>query len=232
MKRVKKILSVMCILTVLFCMTACSSGTEGKNTDTADSSKSVQQDAGENSAGEQTEEPKADAASDTDGQANGKVLVAYFSATGTTKALAEHAVDVLGADLYEITPKEPYSDADLDYGDDNSRSTKEMNDDSARPEIDGNVENMEQYTTVILGYPIWWGKAPRIVDTFIESYDFSGKTIAPFCTSGSSGIGSSAKELEELCKGSAKWLDGDRLDSDSDKDDMAKWFDGLGLDLK
>lgn len=232
MKRLKKMLSVMCMLTMLFCMTACSLGTKSNDADTADLSESVQQDIREDFAGEQTEEPKADAASDTDGQADGKVLVAYFSATGTTKTLAEHAADVLGADLYEIIPKEPYSDADLDYGDDNSRSTKEMNDDSSRPQIDGNVENMEQYSTILLGYPIWWGKAPRIVDTFIESYDFSGKTIVPFCTSGSSGIGSSAKELEELCQGSAKWLDGDRLESDSDKDDIAKWLDGLGLDLK
>ncbi len=219
-------ISIVCMLAMVLCMTACGSSDNGNSAETERGSAqaSVQTDSPEPTSSDTGSEPASGNNKDN------KILVAYFSATGTTKALAEHAADVLGADLYEIVPKEPYTDADLDYGDDNSRSTKEMNDSSARPEIEGNVESMEQYTTVLLGYPIWWGRAPMILDTFIESYDFSGKTIVPFCTSGGSGIGSSAEELEELCKGDAKWLDGERLDSDSDREDIAEWIDGLGLE--
>ena len=126
------------------------------------------------------------------------ILVAYFSATNTTEGVAEHIANGLGADLYEIVPEEAYTDADLNYNDDSSRSTIEMNDPSSRPAISGGVENMEQYDIVFIGYPIWWGEAPRIVSTFMESYDFSGKTLIPFCTSGGSGLGSSASNLAEL----------------------------------
>ncbi len=220
-----RIMSIVCMLAMVLCMTACGSSDNGNSTETkGDSQASVQKDNQDSASSDTGSKPASGNNKDN------KILVAYFSATGTTKALAEHAADVLGADLYEIVPKEPYTDADLDYGDDNSRSTKEMNDSSARPEIKGNVESMEQYTTVLLGYPIWWGRAPMILDTFIESYDFSGKTIVPFCTSGGSGIGSSAEELEELCKGDAKWLDGERLDSDSDREDIAEWIDSIGLE--
>ncbi|MCM1578160.1 MAG: flavodoxin, partial [Ruminococcus sp.] len=116
-----------------------------------------------------------------------KILVAYFSATNTTEGVAKRIADGLNADIYEIIPAEPYTSADLDYGDNNSRSTIEMNDPNSRPAISGSVENMGQYDIIFIGYPIWWGDAPRIVSTFMESYDFSGKTIVPFCTSGGSG---------------------------------------------
>lgn len=160
-----------------------------------------------------------------------KILVAYFSATGTTKALAEYAADVLGADLYEITPEEPYTDDDLNYSDNSSRSTVEQNDSSARPAISGSVESMEQYEIVFLGFPIWWGEEPRIMDTFVESYDFSGKTIVPFCTSGGSGFGSSGRNLQALSTGEATWLDGARLGSSSSREDIVDWINGLGLDV-
>lgn len=159
-----------------------------------------------------------------------KVLVAYFSATNTTEGVAEHIANGLNADLYEIVPEEPYTDADLNYNDNNSRSTIEMNDPSARPAISGSVENMEQYDIVFIGYPIWWGEAPRIVSTFMESYDFSGKTIVPFCTSGGSGIGSSASNLEQLTSG-ATWLEGRRLNGSDSQDTVMEWVNGLGLDL-
>ena len=146
-----------------------------------------------------------------------KILVAYFSATGTTKGVAEHIANGLNADIYEIVPEEAYTDADLDYNDNNSRTTIEMNDPDARPAISGSVENMEQYDIIFVGYPIWWGEAPRIVSTFMESYDFSGKTIVPFCTSGGSGIGSSASNLERLTSG-ATWLDGRRLNGSDSQD--------------
>lgn len=161
-----------------------------------------------------------------------KVLVAYFSATNTTEGVAEHIANGLNADLYEIVPEEPYTDADLNYNDNNSRSTIEMNDPSARPAISGSVENMEQYDIVFIGYPIWWGEAPRIVSTFMESYDFSGKTIVPFCTSGGSGIGSSASNLEQLTSGNAVWMEGRRLNGSDSQDTVMEWVNGLGLDLK
>lgn len=169
--------------------------------------------------------------SGTDAETEGtKVLVAYFSATNTTEGVAEHIANGLNADIYEIIPEEPYTDEDLDYNDNNSRSTLEMNDPSFRPAIAGSVENMEQYTIVFLGYPIWWGEAPRIVSTFMESYDFSGKTIVPFCTSGGSGIGSSASNLEQLTSG-ATWLEGRRLNGSDSQDTVMEWVNGLGLNL-
>ena len=158
------------------------------------------------------------------------ILVAYFSATGTTKGVAQEMASALEADLYEIVPEEPYTDEDLDYSDDNSRSTIEMNDASARPAISGSIDNMEQYEIVFLGYPIWWGDAPRIVSTFVESYDFSGKTIVPFCTSGGSGIGSSGSKLEKLTSG-ATWLSGERFSGNSSYAEIVDWLNGLGLNL-
>lgn len=159
-----------------------------------------------------------------------KVLVAYFSATNTTEGVAEHIADGLNADIYEIVPEEPYTDADLNYNDNNSRSTIEMNDPTSRPAISGFVENMEQYDIVFIGYPIWWGEAPRIVSTFVESYDFSGKTVIPFCTSGGSGVGSSGTNLEELTSG-ATWMEGRRLNGSDSQDTVMEWVNGLGLNL-
>ena len=159
-----------------------------------------------------------------------RVLVVYFSATNTTKGVAEHIANGLNADIYEIIPEEPYTDADLNYNDNNSRSTIEMNDPGSRPAIFGSVENMKQYDIVFIGYPIWWGDAPRIVSTFVESYDFSGKTIVPFCTSGSSGIGSSAVNLEQLTSG-AEWLSGQRLRGSDSQETVMEWVDSLALDL-
>lgn len=160
-----------------------------------------------------------------------KILVAYFSATGTTEGVAEHIANGLNADIYEIAPEESYTDADLDYNDNNSRTTIEMNDPDARPAISGSVENMEQYDIVFIGYPIWWGEAPRIVSTFVESYDFSGKTIVPFCTSGGSGMGSSAANLEQLTNG-AQWLSGERLSGSDSQDEVMEWINGLGLNFE
>lgn len=159
-----------------------------------------------------------------------KILVAYFSATNTTEEIANYAAESMRADLYEIIPQEPYTDADLNYNDDNSRSSIEMNDPSSRPAISGSVENMDQYDIVFIGYPIWWGEAPRIMNTFMESYDFSGKTIVPFCTSGGSGIGSSAENLEQLTK-DTNWLQGQRFSGSTSREEIVEWIDSLGLDI-
>lgn len=159
-----------------------------------------------------------------------RTLVAYFSATNTTKRLAEFLSDGLQSDLYEITPAVPYTSADLDYGNTSSRSSVEMNDPNARPEISGSVENMAQYDIVFIGYPIWWGEAPRIISTFLESYDLSGKKVIPFCTSGSSGIGSSASNLHRLAD-QAEWLSGRRFGSSASRNDMIEWVNSLGLGI-
>ena len=141
-----------------------------------------------------------------------KTLVAYFSASGVTERAAKEIAGAVDADLYEILPAQPYTDADLDWTDKKSRSTAEMNDPACRPEIAGTVENMEQYDTVFIGFPIWWYVEPRIVDTFLESYDFSGKTVIPFATSGGSGIGGAEKSLREHCP-KANWKQGKLVNS-------------------
>ena len=157
------------------------------------------------------------------------VLVAYFSATGNTEGIARHLQSVLDADLYEIVPEVPYTDEDLNYSNDSCRANQEQNDPAARPAITGALENPEDYDVVFLGYPIWWGQAPKVIYTFLESCDFGDATIVPFCTSGSSGIGSSADGLQELTE-NAQWLDGQRFSSGASQDEVAQWVDSLGLD--
>ena len=236
----KKILSILLTVLIVVSLAGCGGGknTEEERTpDTGNTTESAltENDSAENMLPEVTSEPESN--EDTpeitteNGQADEKILVAYFSATNTTEGVAEIIADSLSADIYEILPEQPYTDADLNYNDDNSRSTIEMNDSSVRPAISSSLEDMEQYSIVFIGYPIWWGEAPRIVSTFMESYDFSGKTIVPFCTSGSSGIGSSATNLEALTDG-ATWLSGTRLDGGSSHETIVEWVNGLGLDIE
>ena len=139
-----------------------------------------------------------------------KTLIAYFSASGVTARVAKEMANAIGADLYEIQPTEPYTSADLDWMERKSRSTVEMNDPACRPAIGSPVEHMEQYDTVFVGFPIWWYVEPRIVDTFLESYDFSGKTLIPFATSGGSGISKAEKSLQAHCP-KADWKKGQLL---------------------
>lgn len=151
------------------------------------------------------------------------VLVAYFSATGTTKRVAEKIAELTSADIYEIVPANPYSDADLNWNDRNSRSTKEMDDESVRPEIGSPDIDLTQYTTIYLGYPIWWGDAPRIMSTFVEKYNFDGKKVIPFCTSGGSGIGRSGSNLGALA-GSGNFVNGGRLSSSADTNNIQNFI--------
>ena len=130
-----------------------------------------------------------------------KVLVAYFSAGGVTAKMAKKLADAIGADLFEITPEEPYTKADLNWMDKKSPSSVEMNDRNCRPAIRSRVESMAQYDVVFVGFPVWWYREPSIIDTFMEAYDFSGKTIIPFATSGMSGIGDSGKNMQDLAIG-------------------------------
>ena len=141
-----------------------------------------------------------------------KILVAYFSASGQTAKLAKTLAGVTGGDLFEIAPETAYTAADLDWMDKKSRSTIEMKDPKSRPAIAGKVADMAQYDTVFVGFPIWWYQAPRIIETFLESYDFSGKTVIPFATSGGSGMGNTNAELAPSCKG-AMLKEGKRFSS-------------------
>lgn len=157
-----------------------------------------------------------------------KMLVAYFSATGHTEQAAYSIQESLGTDLYEITPAVPYSAADLDYHDEGCRANAEQRDPSARPAIAGREEKLDEYDVVFLGYPIWWGKAPKVVYTFLESYDFGNAVIVPFCTSGGSGIGNSIGDLRALAP-DARWTEGRRFESTPDREEVLRWADSLGI---
>lgn len=229
----KKFVAFLLTLLMAISLVACAGNNESAETSSPDAASSVSEETSvpESETAQPGETEETEPVPETDTEAEGaKILVAYFSATNTTEGVAGHIANGLNADLYEIAPEEPYTDADLNYNDDNSRSTLEMNDSSARPAISGSVENMEQYDIVFIGYPIWWGDAPRIVSTFMESYDFSGKTIVPFCTSGGSGIGSSDSNLEQLTSG-ATWLEGRWLNGSDSQDTVMEWVNSLGLDV-
>ena len=153
-----------------------------------------------------------------------RILVAYFSATGNTKAIAQTVANDLGADLYEIVPEDPYTEADLAYYT-GGRCDQEQDDPSVRPGIAGGIENMDQYELVVIGHPIWHGQAPRIISTFLESYDFSGKTLVTFCTSHSSPLGSSAQNLHSLVPGNVIWLNSRRFPGDASVENVKAWVD-------
>ena len=151
-----------------------------------------------------------------------KALVAYFSAGGTTKKVAQRLAGGIGADLHEIEPKVPYTRGDLNWMSKRSRSSVEMNDRSARPEIASRVANMAQYDVVFVGFPVWWYREPSIIDTFMELYDFTGKTVVPFATSGGSWIGDSGKNMQALAKG-AKVEAGRRFAANAPEKELVDW---------
>ena len=152
-----------------------------------------------------------------------KILVAVFSASGVTEKVGREIARIAGADFYEIVPKALYTDADLNWNNSQSRSSVEMNDPAARPEIAGTVADMASYDTVIVGFPIWWGVAPRIIETFLESYDFSGKKIIPFCTSGGSGVGRSDTALHKNVSGDVKWARGRQINRPNEAE-IRRWL--------
>ena len=153
-----------------------------------------------------------------------KILVAVYSASGVTRRVGQEIARISGGDFFEIVPKEIYTSEDLNWMNKKSRSSVEMNDPSARPEIASTVADMDSYDTVIIGFPIWWGIAPRIIETFLESYDFSGKTIIPFCTSGGSGVGRSDSELHKNVSGDVKWEKGVQINRPNEGA-IKKWLD-------
>jgi diketogulonate reductase-like aldo/keto reductase/flavodoxin len=219
---VKRIISLLLAGIMIFVLAACSNMTSNGETTTTNSTENE-----ETMASETMEESKGTEMEQT----SSKVLVAYFSNTGTTKNMAENAAEILNGDLFEIVAETPYTAEDLNYNNSSSRANIEQNDSSARPEIASNVDNMNEYDIVVIGYPIWHGQAPRIISTFLENYDFSGKTIIPFCTSHSSSIGNSDKALHELCSDKTNWIDGKRFAADSSKESMQEWLNGMNLQL-
>lgn len=157
------------------------------------------------------------------------ILVVCFSATGTTRGVAEKLAEGLSADLYEIVPAEPYTDADLDWNDSKSRTSIETDDPACRPAIAGELPDLTPWDTVFIGYPIWWGDTPRIVSNFVEHVDLTGKTLAVFFTSGSSGLGNSMKHLEEQ-SGAGNWLEGRRFTTRTTAEELVNWAKGLGIE--
>lgn len=161
--------------------------------------------------------------------AGNKSIVVYFSCTDNTKSIAELIQKNANSDIYRIEPEVPYTSADLNYGNTNSRTSKEQNDATARPAIAGTLPDLSSYTVIYLGYPIWWGQAPKIMYTFVEQYNLSGKTIIPFCTSASSGIGTSATNLQAADNNHAVWLAGRRFAGSAQESEVAGWLTGLNL---
>ena len=239
----KKKISVLAAVLLAIGLTACGNNEGQAANDTvqtiqAENSEEVE---ATNNANEETQQVVASEAAsntndkivkDTSSEAtdsvekNGGVLVVYFSATGNTKGVAEKIAGITGADTYEIKAAEEYSDADLNWNDSNSRSTKEQNDSSVRPEIGSDAISLDGYTTIYIGYPIWWGEEPRIMDTFVESHSFDGITMIPFCTSSSSGIGRSGQNLADNA-GTGTWLDGKRFGAGASEDEIRSWIEGL-----
>ncbi|MBR0457370.1 MAG: flavodoxin [Firmicutes bacterium] len=207
----KKILLILLTLCMMIGLAACS----GSNT----SDEAAGTDNEKASTEEQTSEVEGN-------DSENSTLVVYFSVTGNTRGVAEKIADITGADVYEIKAAEEYTSEDIDYDNSDSRTTHEQNDSSARPEIGSDTISLEGYTTIYIGYPIWWGQEPRIMDTFVESYDFDGITMIPFCTSGSSDIGQSGQNLADNA-GSGSWLEGKRFAGGASEDEIRTWIDGL-----
>ena len=213
-KQIKIIATLLMILSML-AFAGCS-----KTNDTAE------EPAESETAQAEEQETASDETASNNAQNGSDVLVVYFSATGTTKGVAEKIASITGADIYEIKAAQEYTEADLDWNDSDSRTTNEQNDKSVRPEIGSDPISLDGYSTIYIGFPIWWGEEPRIMDTYVESYDFNGITMIPFCTSGGSGIGMSGKNLEANA-GSGNWLDGERFGGSVSEEELQAWIDGL-----
>lgn len=224
----KKLAAMIVSIMLVMCFVGCGDKKEQSGSTEATTVQQSPTDVSEGPAAQQTPtdgEATEESTEESTIYSDSSVLVVYFSQTGTTKKLAEYAAEYYQADVFEITAKNPYTDEDIDTDKRDNRAAKEQEDETARPEINGTVENIEQYDMIILAYPIWYDKAPRIIDTFVESYDFAGQTIVPFCTSSSSDIDASVEELQNLTDDSVTWMDGTRFDSTTTKEDVVSWFE-------
>lgn len=213
----KKLATVVLSCLLMFCLVACSSGGSGSTSSADTSSSSVSSASDETSA--TTEESSTDL---------GNVLVVYYSATGNTERVANSIAEATGGDLFEIEPTEPYTDDDLNWNDESSRVSHEYEDESLRdvPLVNTTVDGWDDYDTVFIGYPIWWGIAAWPVDGFVEANDFSDKTVIPFATSASSGMGQSGELLADLA-GTGDWQDGMRFSSGAGDDEVQEWVETL-----
>lgn len=218
----KKIIALLTAIVLILAFAGCTASDSGSQAETQ-ADQTTKTSASTNAS----EASKADDTTAENQTGNsGKTLVVYFSATGTTKGVAEQIASVTGAETYEITAAQPYTSEDLDYNDNNSRSTKEQNDKTVRPEIGSEKINLDGYDRIFIGFPIWWGEEPRIMDTFVESYDFNGKTVIPFCTSGSSSIDNAAENLKANA-GSGDWKDGKRFSAGASRAEIEEWIKSL-----
>ena len=217
----KKVISLFLALTFVFTLAACSNNQPQTN----DSSESLSE-----PTTESAETPADISASESSESENGKTLVVYFSATGNTEAAATYIAQETGGDLFELEPAEPYTEEDLNYSNEDSRVSREHEDESLRDvELAADtVENWDEYDTVFIGYPIWWDIAAWPVNDFVKSNDFTGKTVIPFATSANDDIGESGKLLEEMA-GTGNWLEGERFSSSVSKDAVTEWIEGLNL---
>ena len=233
----KKILALFLSLSMIFALTACGSNGNTKSTaDTQPSSESTEavtetptEAPTEAPAGTSSEVDTEESSEDTEAT-EGKTLVVYYSATGTTEKVAGMIADATGGELYEIEPVEPYTDEDLDWTDSDSRVSREHENEAERDLelVSTTVDDFEDGSVVYLGYPVWWGIAAWPVDNFVKNNDFSGKTVIPFCTSSSSGIGDSGNLLAEMA-GTGNWLEGERFSSSTSEEDVQTWLESLGL---
>lgn len=220
----KKLTALFLSSLLVLGLTACGNA-QGSNTDTDTDAKE---------ATESSEATDADTngseSTDADRTAENKILVVYYSASGNTERVAKDIADTLNADTFELIPQTPYTDEDLDWTEDGSRVNKEHDDEALRniPLTQDSVENWDEYSTVFIGYPIWWGIAAWPVNEFVTNNDFTGKTVIPFATSASSGMGESGALLEEMA-GSGDWQEGQRFSSGASTEDVAAWADELGL---
>ena len=241
-KMVKRVVGMILMAFLIFTLAACGNPAEPGNseagtgstseTDSSNTDALTSVTPGESSKETGSTNQASDSQKEKESEVKSKILIAYFSATGTTKPLAEYAADSLNADIYKIISETPYTSEDLNYNNSSSRANQEQNDSGARPAISGSVTSMEQYDVVFIGYPIWHGQAPRIISTFLESYDFSGKTIVPFCTSHSSGVGSSNSNLHSLCSDSAQWISGERFAAGTSREAIVNWINSLNLGVE
>lgn len=224
---VKKVAALLMVCVMLFALAACGNNDKTSEENKATSSDNTNISTEQTQQSNETEDVSAETEPDTETESNNS-LVVYFSATGNTKAVAETLADMQGADLYEIVPEEPYTDEDLDYSDRSHRATAEQDDANARPAISGGIDNIADYDVIYVGYPIWWGDMPRILYTFFDTYDLAGKAIAPFCTSGGSGLSGTPDVIAEL-EPEATVLEGLHTSSSGAESDLAEWVSSIGL---
>ena len=227
--KTKKILSMLLAgVTAFGLLAGCSSNSTDIQDNSADDTAQEESQGSAADSTTQAEDQTGTEADDSSG--SGNVLVVYYSATGNTEEVANYIADTTGGDLFEVEPVEPYIDDDLNWTDDNSRVSQEYADESLRDVelVSTEVENWDSYDTVFIGYPIWWGIAAWPMDTFVEANDFTGKTVIPFATSSSSGMGESGQLLADLA-GTGDWQEGQRFRSGDDEADVQEWVNGLGL---